>query len=703
MNLNIEDVKNMIVQNFNARTNNPRGKIDFTKNAEVLDGIARTYMYYHRNFPDKIDSSKIDGAERFGKMLNKQVPDNMADLYLGRLLLNMQEIGETASAKGLVEDGGIYFDKASMGRQINYWKKDVAFSKNNLAILNGSESTVTKNLSDKVVVHELSHMSAIPTVFAEAGFYSGTNLKDKQTYASRLEEICAEATALNVTYQKIPSYQKIVNGNVEVLIGGYNPESSNYKVSSLIELAPFAFGKKDLEVGRLTNPVAYMEELNSKYSAFGRNGGTFAGRVQEDLKAITDNNEYHRLASLQADFIKIGMSRITSPDYLNTCDESQFKQDVGFMLRLDELLFKFYENKALKQTENVVTYDKAMKSIEDTFNLLKTEKNMFDKYNSFADFKAEGLMAIENTKRKSLGLSPVANQTNTNSTNNTNPQVHTSYASTPQEPINQNATSTTSAPLNNTSANVATSQNVNANNVSQIKTDKYSYETIDISTEKVGEVSSDMQYKNARYAFVYESMKNLFDDCINPSNPESAEIITRAKRLWSAMAYDNGMRIVRGDGKKKSVMNALRDYYLGVNGFNIENIPSTILSNPEIPNDIKSLFEDLYITKGLSGMADIMEVDFPKEEVCGVYSKNCKSSSATIEDYNSQFGAGDIGVETRKYLRDNYNFYGGKIGASFEDKDFYKRNQEGLLKYLSQDLELAKQRNLSMSEKSINE
>lgn len=221
---------------------------------------------------------------------------------------------------------------------------------------------------------------------------------------SRLEEVCAEATALNVTHQKIPAIKKFKNGNVEVRIGGYNPESSNYPISSFIELAPFAFGKQNLEMGRLMNPEAYIEELNSKFSSFARVGGTFAGRIQEDFKAIVDNYEYSRLPKLQADFINIGMTRISQPKYLDACEENQFRQDVGFMLRLDNLLYRLYDNSQVQQTQNVVLYDRAMSVIEKMFNSLKEKKNMFAKYNSFEDFKAEGLMAISNDRRRALGL-----------------------------------------------------------------------------------------------------------------------------------------------------------------------------------------------------------------------------------------------------------------------------------------------------------
>lgn len=433
-----DDVKKMILQEFNSRTNDfVRGKIDFNKHADVLDGIARTYMYYVRNFPDKIDSSKIDGSDRFGRMLNKSVPDNMADLYLGRLLLNLLEIGETTESKGLCGSGGVFFDKSSMDRQIKYWKKDVSFSKQDLDILKNNENMVTKNLNDKVVIHELSHMSAIFApggVGFGGGFSGGSNISYKQTYASRLEEVCAESTALNVTHQKIPSTQKIKVGNDGIKIGCYNPESSNFAISSFIELAPFAFGYKELEMGRLMSPVSYMKSLNAEYSAFARSGGTFAGRIQEDFKAITDNREYGRLSKLQADFIKIGMTRISNQNYLNTCSENQFKRDVGYLLKVDNLLFRYYENnQQLRQTENIDAYTKAMASIENIFNNLKSNRNMFANYASFDEFKQEGLLAFANERRVALGLSPVTGQTQPTS----QPQATGSRPAMPPTPQSQ--------------------------------------------------------------------------------------------------------------------------------------------------------------------------------------------------------------------------------------------------------------------------
>lgn len=414
MNYTRDEVKKMIIQRFNNRTNDDLyEKIDFHHNQDILDGIASTYLYYIRNFPEKIDTSKIAHSHRFDRMLNKSLPDNMADLYLDRLLLNMFEIGKITDAgvKGQASNKGIYLNKNLIFAQIDAWKSNKIYFRDGAGIaLKGKEEIVSKNLYKKIIVHELSHLSAFSWIDGCAGFCAGSRMKEEQTYASRLEEICAEATALNVTQQKIPSFRAIKNGSVEIRIAGYNPESSNYYISSFIELAPFAFGRKEFETGRLTNAETYMKELNEKHSAFARADGTFAGRIQNDFVAITDKNEYNRLPDLQADFIDIGMRRITNHNYLYTCDEKQFKSDIGTLIRIEKLLCTCYKDNKLQPTRNVVFYNKAMKTAKRIFDNLKTKRNMFSKYNSFEDFHAEGMVAMFNAQRRALGLAPIVSE-----------------------------------------------------------------------------------------------------------------------------------------------------------------------------------------------------------------------------------------------------------------------------------------------------
>ena len=403
---NISDVKKMIIEEF--RTN--CDKINFqTENKDVLDGIARTYMYYAKKFPEKIDPEKISGGDRIPKYLykvkagdvieikeKKSKPTNMADLYLYRLLLNMKTISEYKEEhiKGQVCNGVLILNRESMNEQLKCWPLD--------NLLKGKEDVVKNNLNSKVILHELSHMSAIPDAFGDAGFYGGSHKKDVQTYASRFEEICAEATALNVTGQKIPLQKKYVQGNESAVISGYNPESSNFAISSFIELAPFAFGSKELQMGRMMDPLGYMEDLNVKHAKYANEGGTFAGRIQQDFKDITDNGKLDKLVNLQADFIEIGMQRILSEEYSDTCTASKFKQDMGCMLRIKPLLYRSY-----KDDQNIQTYEYAMSKLKEKFDTLKSQKGMFQNYESFDDFIDEGLLSIQNSQRKSLGLEPI--------------------------------------------------------------------------------------------------------------------------------------------------------------------------------------------------------------------------------------------------------------------------------------------------------
>lgn len=705
----IEDIKKMIVREFDKRTNdNVRGKIDFFKNAEVLDSIAKTYLYYANNFSDPIDSSLVVGGDRISRILNKSLPTSMAELYLDRLLLNMLEIGVTKDAKGLVEDSAILLNMESMNRQLNYWKRDVKYSDNDLDVLKERADIVKNNLNSKVVLHELSHMSAIPSAFGQAGFYGGTHKKDVQTYASRFEEICAEATALNVTCQKIPSHINIQSGNIRVEVGGYNPESSNYPISSFIELAPFAFGKADLEIGRMLNPQEYMKKLNSSNARFARDGGTFAGRVQEDLKAIVDNKEYGRISKLQADFIRIGMTRITKADYLNTCSENQFKQDVGFMLRLEPLLYRQYENNQLKITDNIDCYNRAMADIAKMFDLLKTKRNMFSKCSSFEEFKAGGLMAIENNKRKSLGLEPI-----NRNMGDINPDKSVSETSII---VKGTSNAGTARPPHMDSEEIkVVSVEPESTIIQQTASNQvgYTYKTIDVKNTSIGEISKEKHFENVKYQFVCETINNLFGNentgmcAIKPKDPQNIEIIKRARRVWQAMAYDNGMRMVAPNGAEISVRDMLRKYYQEADGYKQDRIVTNLLPNPNIPDEIKSLFEDLYATRGLYEMAEIIEHDVdlaigrtPNDVISKTvhsYSDYDPKRWMTIFEYDEQCRMGDIQFETARYLQQDYNLLGGYTNSTNEQREYSQSSQEMLIDWLSKSLDIAKSREERLS------
>ena len=206
--------------------------------------------------------------------------------------------------------------------------------------------------------------------------------------------------------------------------------------------------------------------------------------------------------------------------------------------------------------------------------------------------------------------------------------------------------------------------------------------------------------------FFFKTINNLFGNeatglcAIKPKNEQNIEIIERARRVWQAMAYDNGMRIVYPSGKEISVRDMLRNYYEQKDGYDQNIIPESILGNSSIPGEIKSLFEDLYVSKGLSGMAEIIEHDVglaigrSSEDVISqavnTYVQNNTNRLMSIKEYDEQCKMGNIQYETARYLQQNYNLLGGYNGSTNEQKDYAQGSQERLIEWLSKSLDIAK-------------
>ena len=430
-NQRILEIEKKIKEEFANRPNSgPFGKIDFDndRNKPVLREIAKTYAYYQTYYPDKLDKSKTLGLGRITKVLGKVEPDNLADLYLDRLLLNCIELRyDDKGSKGEFAPNNlsVSFNLNSCNSQSNYWEKSKGFflDKRYESIVENNKKLLKANLNAKVIAHEFSHCSTSANFGDKVGFHCGT----KETYCSRLEEIMAEKTALDVTGQKISVQEQFVSGDTRLVLSGYNPESSNFAISSFIELAPFAFGDKQLTESRLTNPTEFMQELNKKFANLSANGKTFAVTFNDALRDITDKQQYVQLIDWQSKFLIIGMDRIKSPSYLNKCTEEEFTKDFDTLLRTRDLLCKYYEKNMLKDTKNILAYRSALSDMGKIFDSLKKNKNFFKEYNSFAEFTKAGEQYIYNSNLNSLGLlqnqnSQTTTQPSQSSPNPTQPQ-----------------------------------------------------------------------------------------------------------------------------------------------------------------------------------------------------------------------------------------------------------------------------------------
>lgn len=390
-------VEKMVLNRFNTRPN-VREKIDFSTpvGQQLLSGIVKTYMYYKQRFPAAIDPSKIDGNERFGRTLKKEMPRDLAELYLDRQLLNFQYlvIDTNTSAKGQFDETKIIINPSRIGGQFKYWD-------GRISLTDAEKNVLQKKLDEKIYVHELSHCSAKSGVFGYSGFY---NTGANGTYCSRLEEIMAEKTALDVVGYKIPTTETYNQDGYRMEVGVYNPESSNALISSFMELAPFAIGERRLTEGRLLNAPELMAELNVELESYASKGQTFAESLQAACKAITDVKppNLKKLVVWQSKLLQIGNRRIATKEYRNNVSEQEFYADLDSVLRTSDLLVRCYEKDKLLDTKNIVAYNGTMTMFEKIFVELKTKRGMFQNVKDFNELKQQRLAEIVSERKKSL-------------------------------------------------------------------------------------------------------------------------------------------------------------------------------------------------------------------------------------------------------------------------------------------------------------
>ena len=403
-------IANIILDRFNNRANNEKDKIDFMsapENEQLIISMARTYNYLATNYPEKLDVDSVEGMDRIEKQLQKPKPTTLADLYLDRLLLNFKHLewtsGDTSKGEVQPNNATVLFNLSSIDRQINKWFNIyILHQKDYRDILQNNSEQISVNLRNKIFIHEFAHCSASANFGDGCGFYEGDKNK---TYCSRLEEIMAEKIALDVTEQKIPARKELkLQDGTQYRVVGYNPESSNFNTSSFIELIPFALGEKDIMVGRMSNPKAYMEKLNTKYQMLSDKNKTFAQTLNDDLRDITDKNDIEKLIKWQANFLEIGRRRLNSTQYLNNCSEQEFIKDTTILLRSKPMLCVKGQNNQTIETRNKKILDLALRDIGNNFNALKERRKMFKNYQDFEALKQALSEEIKESNLQSLGV-----------------------------------------------------------------------------------------------------------------------------------------------------------------------------------------------------------------------------------------------------------------------------------------------------------
>ncbi len=257
---------------------------------KTLDAMATTVSHLNNNYKGLVNRRRISDAGNFSYKSEKRAY-TLAEIYLNRLLNNVKSVEHVSSgAKGeyVCGEKKVKFNPTKISRQINSWDFNNMRDKGISLLALKNKNKIQENLERKIYLHELTHASGddyldILSPQYNGGFYCH-NLAGR--YASRLEEIMAEKMALDITGQKIP-FIKMQPADTGYVIG-YNPESSNFNISSFIEIIPRVLGEKEFVKGYLSNPTEYIQDLNDRFGVI--ESKTFATWLNDKLHDIAEDN-----------------------------------------------------------------------------------------------------------------------------------------------------------------------------------------------------------------------------------------------------------------------------------------------------------------------------------------------------------------------------------------------------------------------------
>lgn len=277
----IEGNKAVIKKLFEAR--------GVTLDDKALDAMSCTVSHLNNNYKGLVNRRRISDASTFTYKTEKRAY-TLAEIYLNRILNNVKSVEIVSSgAKGeyVCADKKVMFNPAKIARQIKSWDFRMMRDADIALLATKNKAKIDENLQRKIYIHEFTHASgddydSVLSPQYNGGFYCHS-LAGR--YASRLEEIMAEKMALDVTGQKIPYFQ-FQPLNTSYLVG-YNPESSNFNISSFIEIIPRVVGEKDFVKGYLSNPTEYIQDLNERFGII--ESKTFATWLNDKLHDIAED------------------------------------------------------------------------------------------------------------------------------------------------------------------------------------------------------------------------------------------------------------------------------------------------------------------------------------------------------------------------------------------------------------------------------
>ena len=256
---------------------------------EVYTAITASYIYFDKNYSDEISDEEIPDVKDFkirSKSLGKRT---LANIYLNRILNNVQSIEYTDNESRYASENKKVFIDTDVDSRLKFWDKK---------IIAGHADIIKQQIKAKILTHELIHAASDNGIFVGFSVPFGSSnqtqlsilnnkYKDKYTninaQASRLEEAITEILALNIVGCNIlnDGYQ----GNGFVICR--NPDSSNHNLNAFAEY--FIRVYPDCVKGKMTDGWAWNNKFEKEHSISTGNSNFNIKRLNDYLRAFSEN------------------------------------------------------------------------------------------------------------------------------------------------------------------------------------------------------------------------------------------------------------------------------------------------------------------------------------------------------------------------------------------------------------------------------
>ncbi|MBP3431972.1 MAG: hypothetical protein J6K39_03880 [Clostridia bacterium] len=245
------------------------GRPGFTD--EVVESITASYLFFGKNYPEKIARGEIPDAKSF--KLNDAQSMTLADIYLNRIYNNVKEFVHSESKDGCSEfvasEQRVYVpdekDVCWDGR-VNMWGVKTG----------GQKEGLRKKIRAKVITHELIHAASFNGTSIGFVYTSGGGQIDQDKlkqvrerykthpfnclYGQNLEEVMTEILALNIVgNDNLISFEVNAKGK-KFAIKCRNRDSSNSILNPIAECFCLAYG--DVMKSKFTDGLEFLAWFN---------------------------------------------------------------------------------------------------------------------------------------------------------------------------------------------------------------------------------------------------------------------------------------------------------------------------------------------------------------------------------------------------------------------------------------------------------